>query len=108
MLWSTQPITPSFLNIKKTKMVDTDRCKKKSDITVDGETGECLEDFEYLGSKIEGNGKWSNEIKRRTAMAAGQLKKMEKIWKGQDKQTKLKIVRACKFQQPYMGAKDGP
>ena len=30
-------------------------------------------------------------------MAAGQLKKMEKIWKGQDKQTKLKILRACIF-----------
>ena len=30
-------------------------------------------------------------------MAAGQLKKMEKIWKGQDKQTKLKTVRACIF-----------
>ena len=76
-------------------------------MTVDGETVECLENFEYLGSKIEGNGKCSNEIKRRTAMAAGQLKKMEKIWKGQDKQTKLKILRAY-FQQPYMGAKDGP
>ena len=47
--------------------------------------------------QIEGNGKCSNEIKRRTAMAVGQLKKMEKIWKGQDKQTKLKIVRACIF-----------
>ena len=45
---------------------------KTSDITVDGETVECLENFEYLGSKIEGNGKCSNEIKRRTAMAAGQ------------------------------------
>ena len=62
-----------FLNIKKTKIVDTDRCKKTSDITVDGETVECLENFEYLGSKIEGSGKCSNEIKRRTAMAAGQL-----------------------------------
>ena len=42
-------------------------------------------------------------------MAAGQLKKMEKIWKGQDKQTKLKIVRACIFPTAiYMGAKDGP
>ena len=30
-------------------------------------------------------------------MAAGQLKKMEKIWKGQDKQTKLKIFRAFIF-----------
>ena len=37
-----------FLNIKKTKIVDTDRCKKTSDITVDGETVECLEKFEYL------------------------------------------------------------
>ena len=64
-----------FLNIIIKK---TDRCKKTSDITVDGETVECLENFEYLGSKIEGNGKCSNEIKRRTAMAAGQLKKMEK------------------------------
>ena len=93
-----------FLNIKKTKIVDTDRCKKTSDIiTVDGETVECLENFEYLGSKIEGNGKCSNEIKRRTAMAAGQLKKMEKIWKGQDKQTKLKIVRACIFPTAIYG-----
>ena len=38
-----------FLNIKKTKIVDTDRCKKTSDIIVDGETVECLENFEYLG-----------------------------------------------------------
>ena len=67
-----------FLNIKKTRIVDTDRCKKPSDITVDGETVECLENFEYLGSKIEANGKVSHEIKKRTAMAAGQLKKMEK------------------------------
>ncbi|GFR72592.1 LINE-1 reverse transcriptase homolog, partial [Elysia marginata] len=58
-----------FLNIKKTKIVDTDRCKRTSDITVDGEKVKCLENFEYLGSKIEGNRKCSNEIKRRTAMA---------------------------------------
>ena len=89
--------------MKKTKIVDTDRCKKTSDITVDGETVQCLENFEYLGSKIEGNGKCSNEIKRRTSMAAGQLKKMEKIWKGQDKQTKLKIVRACIFPTAIYG-----
>ena len=86
-----------FLNMKKTKIVDTNRCKKTSDITVDVETVECLENFEYLGSKIEGNGKCSNEIKRRAVMATRPLKKMEKIWKGQDKQTKLKIVRACIF-----------
>ena len=59
--------------------------------------------FEYLGSKIEGIGKCSNETKRRTARAAGQLKKMEKIWIGQDKQTKLKIVRACIFPTAIYG-----
>ena len=48
-----------FLNIKKTKIVDTDRCKKTSDITLDGDAVECLENFEYLGSKIEGNGNCS-------------------------------------------------
>ena len=36
-------------------------------------------------------------------MAAGQLKKMEKIWEGQDKQTQLKIVRACIFQTAIYG-----
>ena len=36
-------------------------------------------------------------------MAAGQLKKMEKIWKGQDKQTKLKIVRGCIFPTAIYG-----
>ena len=73
--------------MKKTKIVDSDRCKKTSDITVDGETVQCLENFEYLGSKIEGNEKCSNEIKRRTSMAAGQLKKMEKK-SGKDKISK--------------------
>ena len=37
-------------------------------------------------------------------MAAGQLKKMEKkIWKGQDKETKLKIVRAFIFPTAIYG-----
>ena len=31
------------------------------------------------------------------------FKKMEKIWKGQDKQTKLKIVRACIFPTAIYG-----
>ena len=39
-------------------------------------------------------------------MAAGQLKKMEKIWKGQDKQIKLKIVRACIFPTAIYGCEE--
>ena len=36
-------------------------------------------------------------------MAAGQLKKVEKIRRGEDKQTKLKIVRACIFPTAIYG-----
>ena len=38
----------------------------------------------------------------------GQLKKMEKIWKGQDSKQSSKSLEHTYFQQPYMGAKDGP
>ena len=31
------------------------------------------------------------------------LRKLKKIWKGQDKQTKLKIVRACTFPTAMYG-----
>ena len=86
-----------YLNVKKTKIVDIDRCDEESNIKVDGEKVECLKSFEYLGSKIEGNGKCSTEIKRRAAIAIASLKKLENIWKGQDNQTKLKVVRACIF-----------
>ena len=36
-------------------------------------------------------------------MAISQLKKMEKLWKGQCRQTKLKIVRACIFPRVTYG-----
>ena len=83
--------------------MDIDRCDKESNIHVNGEKVECLENFEYLGSKIEGNGKCSNEIKRRAAIAIARLKKLDNIWKGQDKQTKLNILRACIFPTAIYG-----
>ena len=89
--------------MKKTKIVDIDRCDRKSEIQVDGETVECLESFEYLGSKISGNGKCSDEIKRRSAMALAQMKKLEKVWKGQDRNTKIKIIRTCIFPTAIYG-----
>ena len=92
-----------FLNVKKTKIVDIDGCDEESDIKINGEKIECLDNFEYLGSKIEGNSKCSTEIRRRLAMAISQLKKMEKLWKGQCRQTKLKIVRACIFPRVTYG-----
>ena len=77
--------------------MDIDRCATQSDIVIDNERVENLEHFEYLGSKIEGNGKCTTEIKRRTAIATSKLKNLDKLWKGQDTQTKLKIIRTCVF-----------
>ena len=42
-----------FLNIKKTKIVDTDRCKKTSDITVDGRQLSALKTLNTLDPKLK-------------------------------------------------------
>ena len=64
---------------------------------MDGEAIERVNNFEYLGAKIEANGKSSSEIRRRLAMAASKLKKMATIWKGQCTQTKLRVLNSTVF-----------
>ena len=54
-------------------------------IAIDGEEIERVSNFEYLGARIEANGKNSPEIRRRLAMATTRLTKMISIWKGQCK-----------------------
>ena len=73
-----------FLNIKKTKIMDIDKCKKEATIAIDGEEIERVSNFEYLGARMEANGKSTPEI-RRLAMATTRLTKMISIWKGQCK-----------------------
>ena len=46
-----------FLNIKKTKIMDIDKCKKEARIAIDGVEIERVSNFEYLGARIEANGK---------------------------------------------------
>ena len=75
----------SVLNIKKTKIMDIDKCKKEAKIAIDGEEIERVSNFEYLGARIEANGKSTPEIRRRLAMATTRLTKMISIWKGQCK-----------------------
>ena len=76
-----------FLNLKKTKIMDIDKCKKEARIATDGEEIERVSNFEYLGARIEANGKSTPEIRRRLAMAT-RLTKMISIWKGQCKKKK--------------------
>ena len=76
-----------FLNIKKTKIMDIDKCKKEARIAIDGEEIERVSNFEYLGARIEAS---TPEIRRRLAMATTRLTKMISIWKGQCKKKKQK------------------
>ena len=85
------------LNVKKTKIMDTDKCKNQAVIKIDGEEIERVNNFEYLGARIEATGKSTPEIRRRLAMAGSKLKKMEKIWKGQCIDTKLRILKSTVF-----------
>ena len=85
------------LNIKKTKILSTDKCKKDAIIQINGEEIERVKHFEYLGARIEANGKSAPEIRRRLAMARSKLKKMTNIWKGQCIRTKVKILKSVVF-----------
>ena len=85
------------LNIKKTKIMDTDKCKEAAIIEIDGEEIERVRSFEYLGAKIEANGKTTPEIRRRLAMATSKLKKMTNIWKGQCIETKIRVLKSTVF-----------
>ena len=68
--------------------MDIDKCKKEARIAIGGEEIESVSNFEYLGARIEPNGKNTPEIRRRLAMATPLLTKMISIWKGQRKKKK--------------------
>ena len=91
------------LNIKNTKIMDTDKCKEDAFIKVNGEEIERVTSFEYLGARIEANGKTTPEIRRRLAMATSKLKKMTNIWNGQCIKTKIRILKSTVFPTAMYG-----
>ena len=50
---------------------------------IDREEIERVGSSEYLGARIQANGKTTPEIRRRLTMATAKLNKMAKVWKGQ-------------------------
>ena len=70
----------------------TDKAKEDLDMKVNGETLEIVTKCVYLGSTISGDG--MEELGRDLLW---QQTKMKFLWKGQDAQTKLIILRACVF-----------
>ena len=69
------------LNIQKTKIMAS------SPITswqIDGETGETVADFIFLGSKITADGDCSHEIKRRSLLGRKVITNLDSILKSRD------------------------
>ena len=86
-----------MLNIKKTKIMDTDKCLSKTAITIGEDTIENVEHFEYLGASFYGDGRSKNEIRRRIAIAKQKLNNMKRLWKGQSIETKMRVLQSCIF-----------
>ena len=75
----------------------TDKAKEDLEIKFNGETLEIFSKYVYLGSTISGDEDGMQIIRKRLAKVMHKLTKMEFLWKGQDDQTKLRILRACIF-----------
>ena len=84
-------------NAKRTKLMKTDKAKEDLEIKVNGETLEIVSKYVYLGSTISGDGDGMEEIRKRLAMAMHKITKIKFLWKSQDAQTKLRMLRACIF-----------
>ena len=84
------------LNIQKMKIMSS------SPITsweIDGETVETVSDFIFLGSKINADGDWSHEIKRRLLLGRKVMTNLDSILKRRDitLPTKVHLVKAMVF-----------
>ncbi|RWS03634.1 Reverse transcriptase (RNA-dependent DNA polymerase)-like protein, partial [Dinothrombium tinctorium] len=87
-----------YLNIKKTKVMTT-AGNGTVHIKIDNEELESVQDFIFLGSKIDRNGESGPEIRRRIALGRSAMQGMAKIWKSKDISivTKIRIINAIVF-----------
>ena len=84
-----------YLNAKKTKIMDLDKSPTTT-IGVDGEQLENVNNFVYLGSRIDSDGKSSPDIQR-IAIAISKLNTMAPLWKSQSTELKWRTLKACIF-----------
>ena len=66
---------------------------------IDGETGETVSDFIFLGSKITADGDCSHKIKRRLLLGRQVMTNLDSILKSRDitLRTKVQLVKATVF-----------
>ena len=81
---------------KKTKIMDLDKSPTTT-IDVDGEQLENVNNFVYLGSRIDADGKSSPDIRRRIAIAISKLNTMAPLWKSQSTELKWRTLKALHF-----------
>ncbi len=83
------------INATKTKVIHCS-CPEPA-IVLGAEVLEVKLGFEYLGSKVVGNGDASAEIKARIAKATGAFKALDPLWRRRDIRTKIKakIYDSC-------------
>ena len=88
------------MNAAKTKVmavVKDDSGNDDGRVSVNGITLEEVDHFKYLGARIQKDGDKSKEIKSRLAIRLKALNDVKKLWQGQDKKVKLRVLRACIF-----------
>jgi hypothetical protein len=88
------------MNAKKTKVMPISRERPNDNpetISVGGSSLDEVGNFMYLGARIQSDGDNSKEIRSRLALGLKALNGMKKLWRGQDKGTKIRILRACVF-----------
>ena len=76
-----------------------------STIDVDGEQLENVNNFVYLGSRIDADGKSSPDIRRRIAIAISKLNTMAPLWKSQSTELTWRTLKACIFPVAIYGCK---
>ena len=84
------------LNIQKTKIMASGPITSWK---IDGETGETVADFIFLGSKITAVDDCSHEIKRRLLLGRKVMTNLHSIFKSRDitLPTKVRLVKAMVF-----------
>ena len=84
------------LNIQKTKIMASNLITSWQ---IDGETGETVADFIFLGSKITADGDCSHEIKRHLLLGMKVMTNLDSILKSRDitLSAKVHLVKAMVF-----------
>ena len=84
------------LSIQKTKTMASGPINSWE---IDGETGETVADFIFMGSKITADGDCSHEIKRRLLLGRKVMTNLGSIFKSRDitLPTKVRLVKAMVF-----------